>query len=342
MGCDVGISSEQTPETTLDWIDNGFTGGGGDDFYVGPSSSNPQNDIGGGGDNLNNIPPYGGGPVWITKYVQDPNPPGCYIPGGPISTIDTDPCPTTPIGHWETYQLNVPDISPKITDPCIEKNKIKTLLSTSFIKNKNDSLAVTTSLNEQGADIKLKNWLSPATGYMNTGISTSTSSIEWTPNFTWDATHGYSVGITHFHPGGSGPSPTDIYKMLLNLRNSNLMNDNSGGPGAALQYYKDNATLTVVTHDAKYVVTVKDWSGLYKYFSDYLIAHPYDPSPLYAMNVAFAQGGTTTTDAPAFELLKMFGPYINLYKATDADPTNFLPMGLTANTNDITTLNCNP
>ena len=113
-GCNRGggdEDDEEAEEAAIDWMQDGFIGGATGDFYVG-ANNNPTNNIGSDGSGINTLPPYGGGDVWITIWVQDPKPDGCDVPGGgdqpPSSTIDDSSGGCDGGGHWETYRLNVP------------------------------------------------------------------------------------------------------------------------------------------------------------------------------------------------------------------------------------------
>lgn len=92
---------------------NGDPGSSGNNTYIPPSNSSGTTGGGsGGGTTTPPLPPYGGGAIWVSKWVPDDSggctptesgpsndPNGVSQPGGPVG------CPTGGGGHWESYQI---------------------------------------------------------------------------------------------------------------------------------------------------------------------------------------------------------------------------------------------
>jgi hypothetical protein len=48
-------------------------------------------------------------------------------------------------------------------------------------------------------------------------VATAANPDQMVQPFTWDSTNGYTIGFTHDHPNGTGPSPADIFSMVISI-----------------------------------------------------------------------------------------------------------------------------
>ncbi|MVN92582.1 hypothetical protein [Mucilaginibacter aquatilis] len=211
---------------------------------------------------------------------------------------------------------------PDPKDPCNEKAKVKAKAENAVVANQNQKLL--NNLNsiepksgwEYGTEHRLSSW--PNGTYQDVDIRTSEQANTYPAKFYWHPDFGYTIGFTHSHPGGTAPSPADLYTMVNSLTNANLI---SAGQNA-INFYKENVTMTVVTKDnGNYAMTIKDWSAMEQFRSQYA-ANPETYNDTYTANAQ--QFGNEVA------LLTMFGSSINLYKA-DSNSTNYLPRTLSSN-----------
>jgi hypothetical protein len=200
-----------------------------------------------------------------------------------------------------TEQLCAGDVGfEPVIDPCIQKLKIRDMMSDTTIskKNKEANYATLATGNEYGYEQKISSFAAMQT-YMDIPVRTDGSTNKFLMNFTWSSTQGYTIGDTHTHPAGSAPSPADVFGMIKNL--TAVENSNVG-----VDFYKANVSVTVISAGNKYVVTVKDWSLLktaYTLYSENQDAYNRD----YA-RLAAESGGSESA------LLKKIGNAINLFK----------------------------
>lgn len=211
-------------------------------------------------------------------------------------------------------------------DPCKEKANISALASQSGVATaKASALTKTTTTGiEHGYDTKL-NSLSTNT-YKAMNVRPGSSSSSFSPQFTWNATDGYSIGATHGHPGGSAPSPADIIWAARNVSSPSLI----AGGTTAVNTYKASVSVTTLTQASTYVVTVKDWAALQALLT------AYDANPTQA-NANYVQAGqdylngnpftATNETASAYAALKLYGSAVNIYKAATGTNT-FSPIAL--------------
>jgi hypothetical protein len=111
-----------------------------------------------------------------------------------------------------------------------------------------------------------------------------------------------------------GPSPKDIVHAYKNLYKPDLV----AGGAVAINYYKNNFSVTIVTSDADYMVTVKDWDAMPALTNSYyenpkatndqfteLIDKYYEVNDSYQ---------PTKADATIYAALKMYGNAVNITK----------------------------
>jgi hypothetical protein len=204
------------------------------------------------------------------------------------------------------------------SDPCVKKAKINAMAANKTIDSLNAILlADSNSTVEHGTNENLKAW--PGNTFLGTNIGTGSAS-SFTPVFNWDSTFGFTIGWTHLHPGGTSESPDDIFVMIDNLSNTALQAAGS----TAIQYYKNNVTMTVVTKNGNFVVTVNDWGQLQTLFTTFKNSPLNTTSGLNAFDddyVAKAQAyatanpGAPESEAGAYALMTIFGSSINIFSA---------------------------
>jgi hypothetical protein len=225
-------------------------------------------------------------------------------------------CPTA--GGVQEVQEEVVVKEP-VTDPCLEKLELKAKAQDAVIASQNNALlqkALAGEPYEYGTEHNLTSW--PNGSYLNLSIRTDTQNNTYTSRFTWDSVNGYTVGFTHYHPQGATFSPGDVYTMVKSLTSSTLQAAGS----AAVNFYKDNATMTIVTANGNYMMTITDWAAIEAFGNQYSANSASfndlyrDRTQLYFSNEA--------------ALLSMFGNAINLYKS-ELGSTDFKPIVLNNN-----------
>lgn len=250
--------------------------------------------------------------------------------GGGTSPSPPPPCPPSP---------TKPPVTTKTTttvDPCVQKKTVSSTAANSTLTNKDKNILAKSTTNEYGMD---ENLTTPnGTTYKNTLITTDNSPDSWTGNFTWNSTDGYTIGFSHAHPAGSAPSPADIFSML-NLSNPDLV---AAGP-TAINFYKTNVSITVLTKTETYVVTINDWTLLQEIYNKYNADTTTfdDTYSQVGLNYENDNPSATTGDAGAYALMELFADSINIYEAPTGT-TNFQPVTInTVNGKDtVTIINC--
>jgi len=207
------------------------------------------------------------------------------------------------------------------TDPCAQKVKVGAQAANSVVAAKNTSILTQTNNTgiENGTNQNLTAW--PGSTFVNTAITKGTAS-SWTPNFTWNATDGYTIGFSHGHPGGTGPSPNDVMSILYPTTNPALT---SAGP-AALAYYENNASVTTETSTGSYIVTVSNWSALGNIYTNSFstTAEQNTFNNSYISNgqdYATSNDDATQGDIGVYALLQMFPGAIDVYFAPPGSTT---------------------
>lgn len=214
---------------------------------------------------------------------------------------------------------------PVVEDPCAAKAKISTKAANPIIAKQNASILASSTTLEYGADTRLSSLSGNI--YKNTPIRTDGSTNSFQPSFTWNSTDGYTVGSSHLHPGGSAPSPDDIFTLIDNLSNPQLAT--SGASNIA--FYKNNASITTVTKAGNYVVTINNWGTLNTLFQTFK-KNPEAFDNNY-------QDIATNKLSTEYALLTIFGNAINVYKAP-ANSTTYSPITINA-AGKVAKLNCN-
>ncbi|RFZ85196.1 hypothetical protein DYU05_06235 [Mucilaginibacter terrenus] len=118
-------------------------------------------------------------------------------------------------------------------------------------------------------------------------------------------------GWNHAHPGNSGPSPDDVFLLIENLSQPDLVSTGA----TAIKYYRDSASITVVTSQGNYVVTVKDWGKLqaaYERFSD--DPGGFDDEYRDFAGIYLQQYATANGSASIYALSQLLGASINVYR----------------------------
>jgi hypothetical protein len=200
-------------------------------------------------------------------------------------------------------------------DPCAQKADVKSRASNSIISGQNSQILSNSTTNEYGTEQNLQT-LTGST-YINTTVRNDNNTGTFHPIFKWNSTDGYTVGSSHGHPAGMAPSPADVIWMYQNMANSELIASGN------MQFYKDNVSITAVTTNATYVVTVRDWTALQTVFqsSGTLNADYLD----YASDYLNTHSTATNIEASEYALMTLFGGAINFYKAP-SNSTNFEPL----------------
>ncbi len=284
-----------------------------------------------------NTPP-GGEPVEVSakgipKKVRVYQPPVTPIdPSGGINP------PGNPADQPCLIPQPVPTDTVKLKDPCVQKGQIKANAQNANLATENTAVyntLLSVDGKEYGAEQNLTslpaNLKSPLMGgnYMNIpvrGSTTSSSSDRFEPNFTWDATHGYTIGATHSHPGGSAPSPIDVIFLVTTSNNGALRLAGQ----SAVDFYKANASVTAVTEDFNYVLTVNDWNGL----SAQVNSMSVDQIISQFNSLARESGGSTE-----YALISMFGDKISLFRAGHGS-NEYIPLSIDKTTNTIVLVDC--
>ena len=236
------------------------------------------------------------------------------------TTPAPQPCPTVVTTTPPTTT------TPTTKNPCAEKATVSTRAANVTVANQNTQILSKSTTIEYGTDENLTN-LSGNT-YVNTPITTNNTADSWPPTFTWDSTNGYTIGWSHGHPGGSAPSPDDIFVMIGFLTDPALIKGGTSG----IQFYRNNVSVTVVTKNGNYVATVNDWAALQTLYTKFTN----DPNGFNSnyvqtgLNYLAANQGATDSDAGAYSLMTLFGSSINLYKAPTGS-TSFTPLTIDNN-----------
>jgi hypothetical protein len=173
----------------------------------------------------------------------------------------TPPCPikSCPVG------FNLIDCK-CIKDPCAEAKKNDLRASNAIILNQNNQIRTLSIEKEFGAEQNLTTF-PPGTVPVFKDIPVHTDPVDpanikpiksFTPFFNWNATKGYTIGVSHGHPDGRAPSAADLILPATFLNNLKSLN----GSPAAIDYFKANFTHTIVTANEIFTISVTDWDAL--------------------------------------------------------------------------------
>ena len=180
---------------------------------------------------------------------------GTPNPGGGGSDDDDPGNPTNPTNP--TNPLEVPK-----KNPCIEKNLITALSLNPNIAQQIVALRNVSNGKEWGFPQTLSS-LSNNTAYMDKPIYTNELAEEVSVPYTWNSVDGYTVGTIHNHPGDTGPSFYDIFSIYEKYKNIQFSNQ------AERDFYKTNASITIVTSSSVFVVSITDWAAFDNKWWDY-------------------------------------------------------------------------
>ncbi|MFT4202759.1 MAG: hypothetical protein QM610_02490 [Chitinophagaceae bacterium] len=281
----------------------------------------PPHDDDDGGDDTPPDPPYDPNdpydpfPPDDDPWPEDPYDPGVGNGGGgeDTGTQQEDPCSRLP-------KVNAQAANPIVVD---QVQNLKTNLN-SFNSNINTY--------EYGYSQNLSN-ISSSSDFNQTNIikaaqpeSNGNGSIDIP--FSWNSSNGYTIGVVHSHPSGNGPSPGDIFQLAAHLNNSQLQNSGT----ASVDFYKNNASVTVITSSEEYVVTVKNWDGLINLYNQYGI----NQAGINTINEMVINSQVASYDAA---IISVFGNVINYFKKSN-DNNEYYPMHLSA-TNTAVFVDCN-
>lgn len=235
--------------------------------------------------------------------------------GGIPPPVNSNPCVVT----TSTTTTTTTTTPPK--DPCAQKATINAIAANATILTQNTQIvasAANTAI-EYGANQNLTTW--PGSIYLNTGVTPGTGARSM-PTFSWDSTNGYSIGNSHWHPGGTPPSPDDIFGMIANLTNTNNTSTNKliAVGASALNFYRNNVSITVLTNTTNYVVTVNSWGTLSTLYAKYQAS--LDPNTgEYGFDNDYLKAVTENNNNYAYPLLTLFSDAINLYSAPAGSTT---------------------
>lgn len=165
-------------------------------------------------------------------------------------------------------------------------------------------------------------------GFNNVPARTDNATNSFSPNFTWNATNGYTIGVTHGHPADGAPSPADLINAYANLSHPDLV----AGGQAAIDYYKANFSITVTTRYETFVVTISDWTALGTLYNNHYVNPATSNTAWNVQALAYAStnNGASYADITAYAGLKLYGNAISILKGTTSG-TNFKPVKLDNN-----------
>lgn len=258
------------------------------------------------------IPPQSKDPNAITGHLVIDAPIGSEPPppadGGNPAPVNY--CPTGSITQTDTT-----------ANPCAQLSQLNATSTNAVITNQNQQLSVYSATDnvEHGFDQNLQSWSAGNGVYLTTPQINASASTpdQMNPPFYWDSVNGYTIGFTHDHPNGTGPSPEDIFSMLLHSQSTTLT---SAGQ-QAVAFYKANASITVVTSDNNYVVTINNWSTVQNIYNQYLT------NPTAFDDKVESNSGSPGNYESA--ILGAFQGAINLY-SNNGTPKSYYPIALTS------------
>ena len=119
------------------------------------------------------------------------------------------------------------------------------------------------------------------------------------------------------------PSPADVKWIFNNASDTALTNAGT----TAAQFFKNNASVTVVTTNARYVITIADWTAFANLGTTEELTDTFrSEGGLYKQS----NPNATNAEASEYALLKTFGNTINLYKAS-LNSTAYKPLQINTN-----------
>jgi len=271
-----------------------------------------------------------------------PCPPGTGTGSSPCSPVNVDevknnnvPLPPNPgDGGAPPPPAQTPctvNVKPcPADDPCAKKADVVARATNSIIAAQNTSILTNTIAH--GAEYGANQNLASLTGstYVNTPVTTNGGASTWTIGFSWDSTNGYTVGFSHGHPEGYGPSPADVDALFSPINTQSALRNNATNK----QIYEEKASVTTMTSTGSYVVTISNWAAL-----NTLLANSYsDATQQFAFESSyqtiltryqFDNPGATKGDAGAAALIQLFPGMINVYYAPKGT-TSYTPITIGA------------
>jgi len=224
-----------------------------------------------------------------------------------------------PVNYCKTGTVTQTDTT---ANPCAQLSQLNAAATNAVITNQNQQLSVYSATDnvEHGFDQNLQSWSAGNGIYLTTPQINASASTpdQMNPPFYWDNVNGYTIGFTHDHPNGTAPSPEDIFSMLLNSQSTTLT---SAGQ-QAVAFYKANVSVTVVTSDNNYVVTINNWSTVQTLYNQYLA----DPT---AFDNKVIQNSTGPNNSYEIAILTAFQGSINLY-SNYGTPQSYYPITLSS------------
>lgn len=204
-------------------------------------------------------------------------------------------------------------------DPCVERQNVSARAASAAVSSQKSTIISNSTSVEWGTEQNINAWPG-GTSYNNVAARAGTASNSFTPTFVWNATDGYTLGAAHGHPGGTGPSPRDVFWMYDNLYNSQLV---AAGPDAK-NYYQTNVSITTYTpNGTTYVVQINDWAGILMERQKFMLDNTgYNNDYIAeAQNYMFANNSTDNGTAGIWALMSLMGDKIRVYKAEPGSDT---------------------
>jgi hypothetical protein len=220
----------------------------------------------------------------------------------------------------------IPDCS---TDPCNQAKIMNFKLSNTAYSGQNASIDSKNNSKEWGAEINLA-----ADGFTPSSTTvTSNDYNAYTPSFSWNDTNGYTVGFNHNHTinGYPAPSPEDLLLPFAKAYSPTVV---SSGKQAL---YQANMSVGIRNSNEKYLVTVKDWTGLYNQYDGHSVSDFYPPYNAAISNYFLAHPNALPAEASENAFLTVFGANVNFLKL-NATTGKYEPFELTSN--GVTKKNC--
>jgi hypothetical protein len=222
--------------------------------------------------------------------------------------------PTTQIGTSVTLCPTTPPPTPPDSSDCATAKRLTVMATNATLSKQGDTILneTTTTGIEYGTKLNLSNLTGG--GYVPQPITAGTTSGWTIPTPTWDATHGYTIGFNHGHPGNTAPSPDDIFALATQINTNRELK--AAGP-TALQFYEAHAAVTAEADNGNYTVTVRDWPTVINYLTN----NYGDPTQVTTVNKNYtsfasdylkANPGASIGDATTYALMQLFGSAITV------------------------------
>ena len=244
-----------------------------------------------------------------------------------------DPCDSASSAFDIEVCYGIPDPDTpepiEVDDPCADAKNNDLKLNNSKVNDQITSIRQQSTSSEYGAEQNLSVFPPESTpNYMDIPARTDGNSSAFTPNFTWNATDGYTIGVSHGHPANGAPSPADIVNAYGNLSNVELI----AAGQEAIDYYKNNFTITTVTQNEIYTVTVSDWDALGQLYNAFIanstVAN--DAWRNEALNYLSNNPNCSYADMTTYAGLILYGNAVTITKKEN-NSTQSTPMNIDSN-----------